>query len=151
MEDAQQVSQSPEAQAPQPSSPGGEFEADDDLRGAQPSEDAESHHGAEANPENSPLLGGAGDRVLEFLRDVPLQITVELGRTKMSIGELVNLGPSSVIELSKATDDPLDVRVNGVLIAHGEAVVTNERFGVRLTSVVESEALLESMTQKEST
>lgn len=102
---------------------------------------------AQAAPpeQSSPLLGAAGDRILDFLRDVPLDISVELGRTSMSIGDFVSLGPSSVIELSKSTDDPLDIRVNGVLIAHGEAVVSNERFGVRLTSVVEPRQLLESV------
>ena len=149
MEDAQQISQDPAEQAPGHNTPSGEFDAGEGAPSA-PSVDMDEPRAAGSEPSGgSPLLGGAGDRVLEFLRDVPLQITVELGRTKMSIGDLVNLGPSSVIELSKATDDPLDVRVNGVLIAHGEAVVTNERFGVRLTSVVESEALLESMSQKE--
>ncbi len=81
---------------------------------------------------------------LSFLRDVPLEITVELGRTEMTIGELFKLGPSSVVEFSKASDEPLDVRVNGVLVARGEAVVVNDRFGVRLTSVVEPDRLLDS-------
>lgn len=84
-------------------------------------------------------------RALEFLRDVPLEITVELGRCRMSVGELFNLGPSSIVELAKASDEPLDVRANGVLIARGEAVVVNDRFGVRLTAIVEPETLMGSL------
>lgn len=110
---------------------------------------AQERGGGEPSARPSPLLGETGSRVLDFLKDVPLQVTVELGRTRMSIGELVNLGPSSVIELGKGTDDPLDVRVNGVLVAHGEAVVTNERFGVRLTSVVDSDQLLAKVADEE--
>lgn len=88
--------------------------------------------------------GEASLGALEFLRDVPLDITVELGRSKMLIGDLFALGPSSIIELTKASDEPLDVRVNGVLVARGEAVVVNDRFGVRLTSIVEPNRLLDS-------
>ena len=77
--------------------------------------------------------------------DVPLEITVELGRCRMSVGELFNLGPSSIVELAKASDEPLDVRANGVLIARGEAVVVNDRFGVRLTAIVEPETLMGSL------
>ncbi|QED28622.1 flagellar motor switch protein FliN [Microvenator marinus] len=84
-------------------------------------------------------------RALDFLSDVPLEITVELGRTKLSIAELLKLGPSSVLELNKASGDPLEIRANGVLIARGEAVVVNDRFGVRLSSIVTPDRLLGSM------
>lgn len=84
-------------------------------------------------------------RALDFLSDVPLEITVELGRTKLSISELLKLGPSSVLELNKASGDPLEIRANGVLIARGEAVVVNDRFGVRLSSIVTPDRLLGSM------
>lgn len=82
---------------------------------------------------------------LGFLSDVPLQISVEIGRRRMSIGELLSLGPSSVIELTKAAGEPLDVRVNDILVARGEPVVVNDRFGVRLTSLVETNRLLNSL------
>lgn len=82
---------------------------------------------------------------LEFLRDVPLKISVEIGRRSMPLGEVLALGPQSVIELTKASGEPLDVRVNGVLVAQGEAVVVNDRFGVRLTSLVERARLLHSL------
>lgn len=82
---------------------------------------------------------------LEFLGDIPLEITVELGRSELTLAEVLALGPSSIVELSKAATEPLDVRVNGVLVAHGEAVVVNERFGIRLTSVVDTDDILESI------
>lgn len=84
-------------------------------------------------------------RGLEFLRDIPLEITVELGQTNMTLGDVLGLGPSSLIELQKANGEPLDVKVNGVLVARGEAVVVNERFGVRLTSVMEPARVLKTL------
>lgn len=84
-------------------------------------------------------------RALDFLSDVPLEITVELGRTKLPISELLKLGPSSVLELNKSSDAPLEVRANGVLIAKGEAVVINDRFGIRLSSIVTPDRILGSM------
>lgn len=73
---------------------------------------------------------------LELLLDVPLEITVELGRTRMTIQELLSLGPGSVVELGKVAGEPLDILVNDRLIARGEAVVVNDKFGVRITDVV---------------
>jgi flagellar motor switch protein FliN/FliY len=75
-------------------------------------------------------------RSVEFLLDVPLQVTVELGRTKMRIADLIRLAKGSVVELDKLAGEPLDVRVNGQLIARGEAVVVNDKFGVRLSDVL---------------
>ncbi len=75
-------------------------------------------------------------RKLDLLLDVPLQISVELGKTKMTIQELLALAPGSVIELDKLAGEPLDVVINGRLVARGEAVVVNEKFGVRITDVV---------------
>jgi flagellar motor switch protein FliN/FliY len=74
-----------------------------------------------------------------FVMDVPVEVTVELGRKSAKIGEILRLGPGSVIELSKANGEPLDIYVNNRLIAQGEAVVIGERYGVRLTDVVVSE------------
>ncbi|MEM1348301.1 MAG: flagellar motor switch protein FliN [Myxococcota bacterium] len=84
-------------------------------------------------------------RGLEFLRDIPLEVTVELGTSRMTLGDVLALGPSSLIELNKANGEPLDVKVNGVLVARGEAVVVNERFGVRLTSVMEPAHVLKTL------
>jgi flagellar motor switch protein FliN/FliY len=73
---------------------------------------------------------------LDFILDLPLTITVELGRTKMLISELLQLGQGSVIELTKFAGEPMDVFVNNRLIAQGEVVVVNEKFGVKLTNVI---------------
>jgi flagellar motor switch protein FliN/FliY len=75
-------------------------------------------------------------RSVEFLLDVQLQVTVELGRAKMRIGDIIRLAKGSVVELDKLAGEPLDVRVNGQLIARGEAVVVNDKFGVRLSDVL---------------
>jgi flagellar motor switch protein FliN/FliY len=73
---------------------------------------------------------------MDFILDIPLTVSVELGRGKMMISELLKLGRGSVVELTKLAGEPLDVFVNNRLIAIGEVVVTNEKFGVRLTEVV---------------
>jgi flagellar motor switch protein FliN/FliY len=76
------------------------------------------------------------DRNLNLILDIPLKVTVELGRTKMPVSDLLNLTQGSVIELSKLAGEPMEVYVNDKLIARGEAVVVNEKFGVRLTDVI---------------
>jgi len=78
--------------------------------------------------------------------DIPLVVTVELGRTRMLIGDLIQLGAGSVLELSKLADEPLDVYVHGKLVARGEAVVVNDRFGVRLNDIVSPSERLQSLT-----
>ncbi|HZN94648.1 MAG TPA: flagellar motor switch protein FliN [Myxococcales bacterium] len=78
----------------------------------------------------------ASSRRLDLLLDVPLDVTVELGRARMSIHDLLSLSPGSVIELDKMAGEPLDIVVNGRLIARGEAVVVNDRFGIRITDIV---------------
>ena len=80
--------------------------------------------------------GGAGaPHNLDLLLDVPLEVTVEIGRTRLAIRELLELGPGSVIELQKLAGETLDVLINGKPIARGEAVMVNDKFGVRLTDV----------------
>ncbi len=76
------------------------------------------------------------DANLNLILDIPLRVTVELGRTKMIVSELLNLGQGSVIELSKLAGEPMEVLVNDKLVARGEAVVVNEKFGVRLTDII---------------
>lgn len=73
---------------------------------------------------------------LDLLLDVPLSVTVELGRVRMPVRQLLALGSGAVIELGKLAGEPLDVLINGKPVARGEAVMVNERFGVRLTEVV---------------
>jgi len=81
------------------------------------------------------------DRIL----DIPLQITVELGRTKMLINDLLQLGQGSVIELSKLVGEPLQVLVNDRLVAKGEVVVVNEKFGIRITEIQSPKERIESI------
>ena len=73
---------------------------------------------------------------MDFILDIPLTLTAELGRGSMMIGDLLHLGQGSVIELTKLAGEPMDVFVNNRLIARGEVVVVNEKFGIRLTDVV---------------
>ena len=73
---------------------------------------------------------------IDFLLDIPLQITVELGKAKITIGELLKLGQGSVVELDKLTNQPLEIFVNKRLMAQGEVVVVNEKFGIRLTNII---------------
>jgi flagellar motor switch protein FliN len=73
---------------------------------------------------------------LDFILDIPLTLTCELGRSKMLISELLQLGQGSVLELTKLAGEPMDIYVNQRLIARGEVVVVNEKFGVRLTDIV---------------
>ena len=73
---------------------------------------------------------------LDFILDIPLTLTVELGRNKMLISELLQLGQGSVLELTKLAGEPMDIFINQRLIARGEVVVVNEKFGVRLTDII---------------
>ncbi|MDH4186138.1 MAG: flagellar motor switch protein FliN [Nitrospira sp.] len=73
---------------------------------------------------------------LEFILDIPMQVTVQVGSTKIAIRELLNLGQGSVIELEKLAGEAMEVLVNNKLIARGEVVVVNEKYGIRLTDVV---------------
>src|SRR6185312_7054640 len=75
-------------------------------------------------------------RNLSLIMDIPLRVAVELGRTKMVVNDLLNLGQGSVIELNKLAGEPMEVLVNDKLVARGEAVVVNEKFGVRLTDII---------------
>lgn len=83
-----------------------------------------------------PVETGGGAQNIDFILDIPLEVTVELGRTSMLINDLLQLGQGSVIELNKLAGEPLEILVNKKLIARGEVVVVNEKFGVRLTDIV---------------
>jgi flagellar motor switch protein FliN/FliY len=89
---------------------------------------------SELNPSDLPLAAGLDS--LGFVMDVPVEVTVELGRKNLRIGDVLRLGPGSVLELGKANGEPLDIFVNNRLVARGEAVVVGERYGVRLTEVL---------------
>jgi flagellar motor switch protein FliN/FliY len=73
---------------------------------------------------------------LDFILDIPLKVTVELGRSKMAVRDILQLSQGSVVELSKFAGEPLEVLVNDKLIARGEVVVVNEKFGIRLTDII---------------
>jgi flagellar motor switch protein FliN/FliY len=86
-----------------------------------------------------PLHAGAADMGevnLDMILDVPVTLAMEVGRTRISIRNLLQLNQGSVVELDRAAGEPLDVFVNGTLVAHGEVVVINEKFGIRLTDVI---------------
>ncbi len=70
--------------------------------------------------------------------DVPVTLSLEVGRTQMSVGQLLRLTQGAVVELDRSAGEPLDVMVNGTLVAHGEIVVINDKFGIRLVDVVAS-------------
>lgn len=86
--------------------------------------------------EATDTTGGEAPRNFDLLLDIPLEVTVEIGRTRLAIRELLQLGPGSVVELSKLAGETLDVLINGKPIARGEAVMVNDKFGVRLTDVI---------------
>lgn len=81
-----------------------------------------------------PRQGGHSN--IDLLLDVPLPITVELGRTSMTIRDILDLGPGSVVELDRVAGEPVDILVNGKLVARGEVVVIDENFGVRVVDIV---------------
>jgi flagellar motor switch protein FliN/FliY len=93
---------------------------------------------AETTGETQASEAGAGappPRNFDLLLDVPLEVTVEIGRARIAIRDLLQLGAGSVVELAKLAGEPLDVLINGRPIARGEAVMVNDKFGVRLTDV----------------
>ncbi len=79
---------------------------------------------------------GATHNDIDFILDIPVQLTVELGRTKIAIKNLLQLAQGSVVELDGLAGEPMDVLVNGCLIAQGEVVVVNDKFGIRLTDII---------------
>lgn len=99
-------------------------EADDNVHDLHPSD-------------GSPNLG--------MIMDIPLKLTAELGRTKIIVSELLNLGQGSVLELNKLAGEPMEIYVNDKLIAKGEAVVVNDKFGVRLTDVISPKERVEQL------
>ncbi|MCK0107140.1 flagellar motor switch protein FliN [Marinobacter sp. S0848L] len=86
--------------------------------------------------EDSSSAGGAGAPDMDVILDIPVTISMEVGNTQIPIRNLLQLNQGSVIELDRLAGEPLDVLVNGTLIAHGEVVMVNEKFGIRLTDVI---------------
>ncbi|GAW92952.1 flagellar motor switch phosphatase FliY [Calderihabitans maritimus] len=91
----------------------------------------------------------AGTRNIDLILDVPLQISVVLGKTKKQIKEVLNLTSGSIVELEKLADEPVDILVNGTLIAQGEVVVVNENFGVKITNIIDPVERINNLRRRE--
>jgi flagellar motor switch protein FliN/FliY len=111
---------------------------------ADTAQNLETVEGGAAAPEVS-AADAAKDRNLELILDIPLRVTVELGRAKMVVRDLLNLGQGSVVELNKLAGEPMEILVNDKLVAKGEAVVVNEKFGVRLTDIISPKERVEQL------
>ena len=124
--------------------------AEDDWAAAMAEQAAESGGATEAAPVAAPAARPATDMFQEFapggsgghandidmIMDIPVQLTVELGRTKIPIKHILQLAQGSVVELDGLAGEPMNVLINGCLIAQGEVVVVNEKFGIRLTDII---------------
>ena len=97
---------------------------------------AEGKNARQADFEELNSSGESGERDIDFLLDIPLSVSVKLGQAKMIIKDLLSLSQGSVVELDKLAGEPMDVYVNDRMIAKGEVVVVNEKFGVRLTDIM---------------
>lgn len=106
-----------------------EEQGDDDKK-------ADEFQQVQAKPLDNSSTAESGDVKLDVILDIPVTIAMEIGRTKLSIRNLLQLNQGSVVELDRLAGEPMDVLVNGTLVAHGEVVVVNEKFGIRLTDVI---------------
>ena len=123
-----------------------------DLDGATMSADGSKSEASDAPSNHDGMMGRLSKTdfsKLKMILDVPLKVSVELGRTKMAINELLQLGQGSVIELDKIAGEPMEILVNDKLVAMGEVVVVNEKFGVRLTDVASQFGLEDFGPEKE--
>ena len=125
---------------PQAPNPPADQALADDWAAALAEAEASQAQAAPSAPELFPQLGpGAGPTArddIDLVLDIPVQLTVELGRTRIPIKHILQLAQGSVIELDALAGEPMDVLVNGFLIAQGEVVVVNDKFGIRLTDIV---------------
>ena len=110
-------------------------------------ETAEAAEGAEYTPDTLEAGGasGNGDVDLDLVLDIPVNVALRVGSTELSIRDLVRLVEGSVVALDREAETPMDVLVNGTLIAHGEIVVVDDRYGVRLTDVVSAAERIETL------
>ena len=109
---------------------------EDEGAGEGAGETAVEEQEGDTNEEEGGKADEGKEANLDLILDIPLSVTVELGRSKMLINDLLQLGQGSVVELTKLVGEPLEVLVNDKLVARGEVVVVNEKFGVRLTDIV---------------
>lgn len=121
--------------------------ADDksNLAAVEPPVTPEVAPAAPGKPDKMQGIPDTSHRNLSLILDIPLRVAVELGRTKMVVNDLLNLGQGSVIELNKLAGEPMEVLVNDKLVARGEAVVVNEKFGVRLTDIISPSERIEQL------
>lgn len=105
--------------------------------------DAKTTTAGQAGPKEGRAIKSSHS--LDFILDIPLEVTVELGRTRMLVSELLNLGQGSVLELSKLAGETMEILANQKLIARGEVVVVNDKYGVRLTEVISPSERLEGL------
>ena len=117
-------------------------------------EDTESEAAAQVSPDEAASLETAEDIAkslsgkdvnIDALLKVPVSLSIEVGRTKMTLTELLNTQEGSIIELERLLDEPLDIRVNGALIAHGVVVLADERFGLQITDIISLEERARSL------
>jgi len=107
-------------------------ESEEQANAGAPGSQARSTSSDELSDEGEP----GADVNLDVVLDIPVNISMEIGRTKISIRNLLQLNQGSVVELDRLAGEPMDVLVNGTLIARGEVVVVNEKFGIRLTDII---------------
>jgi len=100
------------------------------------SADGDEFKQVEARPLSESANPASGDVKLDVILDIPVTVAMEIGRTRLSIRSLLQLNQGSIVELDRLAGEPMDVLVNGTLVAHGEVVVVNEKFGIRLTDVI---------------
>lgn len=99
-------------------------------------EEVQEHEFENLKEEGKAGGNGSKQRDIEFLLDIPVELTVQLGNARMLIKDLLQLGQGSVVELEKLAGEPMEIMANNKLIARGEVVVVNEKFGVRLTDII---------------
>ncbi|MCK5888760.1 MAG: flagellar motor switch protein FliN [Methylococcales bacterium] len=111
-------------------------EAEEEIENVESAAFNELAESSDDTPVQSQLSSMAEEIKLGVILDVPVTVSMEIGRTNISIRDLLKLNQGSVIELDRFAGEPMDILVNGTLIAHGEVVVVNEKFGLRLTDVI---------------
>jgi flagellar motor switch protein FliN len=146
------LSEVPKAPDPSPST---KEPSMDDIMAAQyesimgsqgrPVENEMSHVKAKEFEQLNPAAAGGAVHGIDMLLDVTLPISIELGRTNMSIEDVLNLGPGSIVELNKLAGEPVDLLINDKLIARGEVVVVDENFGIRITTMVSQQDRIKSL------
>ncbi len=118
--------------------------ADEKVYGASLPEDAGEVQKAEFNSFTDEKKS-TSNLSIDFLLDITLDLSIELGRTIMSVQDILDLSDGSIVELDKLAGDPVDISVNGKLIAHGEVVVIDDNFGVRITDILSPSELLDNL------